>query len=88
MPSAGQVVVGGYNGLEGIIKKEADAATQHVIELATTYGMDVIAALAILIIGWMIAGWAGNKTRNALTKSSNVDGTLVPFLSTPCAMSF
>lgn len=63
------------------MKKDADAATQHVIELATTYGMDVIAALAILIIGWMIAGWAGNKTRRALTKSPKVDGTLVPFLS-------
>ncbi len=63
------------------MKKEADAATQQVMELATTYGMDVIAALAILIIGWMIAGWAGNKTRKWLTKSSKVDDTLVPFLS-------
>jgi small conductance mechanosensitive channel len=43
--------------------------------------MDVIAALAILIVGWMTAGWAGNKMRKAHTKSSKVDGTLVPFLS-------
>jgi small conductance mechanosensitive channel len=76
------VATTGWNNYQhaGIIKKAA-AETQQVIELATMYGMDVIAALAILIIGWMIAGWAGNKMRKALTKSSKVDGTLVPFLS-------
>jgi hypothetical protein len=47
------VATTGWNNYQhaGIIKKAA-AETQQVIELATMYGMDVIAALAILIIGW------------------------------------
>jgi hypothetical protein len=75
------VATTGWNNYQhaGIIKKEAAAATQQIIELATMYGMDVIAALAILIIDWMIAGWAGNKMRKALTKSSKVAGNFIPF---------
>lgn len=32
-------------------------------------------------MGWIVAGWAGGKTRSLLMKSSNVDDTLAPFLS-------
>ncbi|MFT5439334.1 MAG: small conductance mechanosensitive channel, partial [Alphaproteobacteria bacterium] len=61
--------------------KDAEAAAQRIIELVTTYSLDVIGALAILIFGWIIAGWVGNKTRSALTKAKGVDDTLVPFIA-------
>jgi len=54
---------------------------QTITELATVYAIDVVGALAILIMGWIVAGWAGGKTRSLLMKSSNVDDTLAPFLS-------
>ncbi len=60
--------------------KDTEAAIQTVRELITVYAMDVIAALAILIIGWIVAGWAGNKTRALLMRAKNVDDTLAPFL--------
>ncbi len=63
------------------MQKDAEAAAQQVIELITTYSLDVIGALAILIVGWIFAGWTCNKTRNALTKAKNVDDTLVPFIA-------
>ena len=54
---------------------------QQIIELATTYALDVIGAVVILIVGWILAGWVGNRTRGALTKAPRVDNTLAPFLS-------
>lgn len=61
--------------------KDGEAALQQVIELGTAYGLDVIGAIVILIVGWIIAGWLANRMRNALTRASRVDDTLVPFLS-------
>ena len=61
--------------------KETDAAVKSAMELVTTYGLDVIGALVILIIGWMVAGWVGRITRQSIEKTSHVDSTLAPFLS-------
>jgi small conductance mechanosensitive channel len=63
------------------MEKDVGEAAQKVIELATVYAFDVIGALVILIVGWMIAGWAGRATRKSLEKSAKVDDTLAPFLS-------
>jgi small conductance mechanosensitive channel len=51
-----------------------------VTGLVTTWGLRVVGAIAILIVGRMVAGWARRVTRKALERS-NVDNTLVPFLS-------
>ena len=45
------------------------------------YAFDVIGALVILIVGWMIAAWAGRTTRKRLEKAASVDNMLAPFLS-------
>ena len=55
--------------------------TMQAIDLIIAYGMDVVAALAIMVIGWIISGWAGKKARSALGRAGTVDATLVPFLS-------
>jgi len=61
--------------------KDAETAVQSAMELITTYALDVIGALVILIVGWMVAGWVGRITRQSIEKSSHVDSTLAPFLS-------
>lgn len=63
------------------MNNQASEAAEKVMELITLYAFDVIGALIILIVGWMIAGWAGRTTRKALEKSNRVDNTLAPFLS-------
>ena len=52
-----------------------------MIDLVTAYGLDIVGALVILIVGWMVAGWAGRATKKTLDKSGRIDGTLSPFLS-------
>ncbi|MFB0951655.1 MAG: mechanosensitive ion channel [Rhodospirillales bacterium] len=61
--------------------KEVQEIVDQVIEIITIYGIDVIGALAILILGWMIAGWIRSAVDKSLSKVPNMDGTLRPFLS-------
>ncbi len=61
--------------------KEVPEVVGQVIEIVTIYGIDVIGALAILILGWMIAGWIRSAVDTSLIKVPNMDETLRPFLS-------
>lgn len=45
------------------------------------WGIKVIAALAILIVGWLAAGWVKGVVAKLLGKSGKVDATLIGFLS-------
>lgn len=62
--------------------------SESMIELLETvktivlgYGVDVLGAIVILIVGWTAAGWGRRLTLNALGKASRVDETLKPILS-------
>lgn len=52
-----------------------------VVALVTTYGLSVIGAIVILIIGFVIAGWAKRSVSRALSKFKRVDETLRDFFS-------
>jgi small conductance mechanosensitive channel len=58
----------------------AQAIIDTATSLITDWGLQVVGAIAILIIGRMAAGWARRLTRNALERAE-IDPTLVPFLS-------
>lgn len=63
------------------MNKDMQAVIDQVIEIFTLYGLDIVGALAILILGWMAAGWIRNLVSRALGKVPNMDETLRPFLS-------
>ena len=56
---------------------------QNIIEqiyaVLVSYGLNVLGALAIIIIGFMAAGWARRSLERALSRSGRVDPTLVRF---------
>lgn len=54
----------------------------YVMELATGYGLQVVGAIVILIIGWIAAGWARSAADKGLGKVRGMDDTLRYFLST------
>ncbi len=54
---------------------------REVLSLLTTYGLDVIGAIAILIAGWIAAGWAQRAIGRALRRIPKVDETLTGFFS-------
>lgn len=61
--------------------KQANDVADQIIQIATTYGIDIIGALAILIIGWIAAGWAGRTTQKALARSGKIDTMLQRFFA-------
>lgn len=62
-------------------QKTVETIIQTIVDVGTEYGMSVIGALVILIIGWWFAGWAKRAVTKALNKVSSIDATLTPFLS-------
>ena len=50
-------------------------------DLGVRYGLDLLGAIAILIIGRMVAGWAGSSVLRLLNKTPRVDDTLKPFFA-------
>ena len=58
-----------------------DAAIQQGITIVTTYGINIIGAILILIIGRMAASWVSHAVAAGLRKSGKVDETLRPFFA-------
>ncbi len=52
-----------------------------IVEIITTYGLDVVGGIIILIIGWMVAGWASRTVEKLMGKSGRVDETLRKFFA-------
>ncbi|MEO0392343.1 MAG: mechanosensitive ion channel domain-containing protein [Pseudomonadota bacterium] len=65
--------------------EEANVQIQTVIEQAlgmvTEYGLDVIGAIVILILGLIAAGWVGRAVRGALGRVKRVDSMLRGFFA-------
>ncbi|NKB57776.1 MAG: mechanosensitive ion channel [Alphaproteobacteria bacterium] len=47
--------------------------------IVTVYGLQVVGAIAILIVGWIASGWASRVTGNGLRRVKNMDETLTRF---------
>lgn len=63
------------------MEESARNATEQVIAVISTYGLNVIGAIVILIIGYIAAGWGARLTSAALGKSGRVDETIRLFVA-------
>ena len=63
------------------VEDKMDSVSQEIDLLLTTYGLDVLGAIIILVIGWIIAGWAAKATRSASDRAKWMDETLKPLAS-------
>ena len=63
------------------VQTHLETIIREVVNILTTYGMDVIGALAILIIGLWFSGRAAKMMERMLTKSRHIDATLVKFFA-------
>ena len=61
--------------------EQLKALTTKVGELMVTFGMDVLGALTILVIGWWFARWAQKSVKRVLGKTKKVDATLKPLIA-------
>jgi small conductance mechanosensitive channel len=58
------------------MEEKVSEVIQTVTEAVATYGLDVVGAVAILIVGLMFAGWAQRATLSALSRINRLDTTL------------
>lgn len=62
------------------IETNPDVLFGQLLEVASTWGLRVVGAIAVLVIGWIVARSVRSSVRRALDRS-RVDHTLVPFLT-------
>lgn len=65
------------NELEASLRQAVDTA----MAVIASYGLKVVGAIVVLILGWLIAGWVSNGILRAFGRSSRIDQTLVTFAS-------
>jgi small conductance mechanosensitive channel len=66
--------------MDSNMTETATATAMHLAEIAVEYGADIVGAIVILIVGWIVAGWARRLTRRAVDRSPHVDSTLKPLI--------
>ncbi len=60
---------------------DLNASSEVLTEMVITHGLNLLGAITILILGFIVAGWAGRKVRESSAKSEKFDDTLVPILA-------
>jgi small conductance mechanosensitive channel len=63
------------------MEQRAGEIADVIVALLTTYGLKVLGAIAILIIGWIIAGILFRWTGRALRRVESMDAMLVNFIA-------
>ncbi len=63
------------------VDKASREMIESVITIIVEYGVDIVGAIVLLIIGWTIAGWVRRGVRHALDRVPRMDETLKPFLA-------
>lgn len=60
---------------------QIDQALDAIIQSVIRYGLDIAAAILILVVGWSLANWTRRFIRNRLSRLPRADATLNSFLS-------
>lgn len=58
-----------------------EAGVEQLVEMSTYFGLRIIGALLLLIVGFWAARMVSGSVQRALSRSRRIDKTLVPFLS-------
>ncbi len=61
--------------------KQTREVIENVIAIGVDYGIDIVGAIVLLIIGWTLAGWVRRGVRHSLDRVPRMDETLKPFLA-------
>ena len=54
---------------------------ESIIAIGVDYGVDIVGAIVMLVVGWTIAGWVRRSVRHALEREPRMDESLKPFLA-------
>ena len=57
-----------------------EASSGVIMEMIITYGLNILGAVVILIVGYIIAGWAAKKVKKSALNSGKFDDTIAPVM--------
>lgn len=60
---------------------QVEKIAEQILTILATYGLDVVAAIIILILGWWFARWAKRFLHRRLSRTGKIDLMLVGFFS-------
>ena len=60
------------------LEHSGQQAVSQMVEIVSTWGVQVIGAIVLLVVGHWVAAWAGRATRRAF-KRGRIDAQLIPF---------
>ena len=63
------------------VEQNLEVLQAQVTAILANYGFDVVGAVVILVIGWILAGWIGGGVRKALNRVSWMDNTIRPIFA-------
>ncbi len=63
------------------LEEQMAETVEAVMAIMTTYGLSVIGAMVILIVGWIVSGWVAGAIRKASANSERFDTTLGSFFA-------
>jgi small conductance mechanosensitive channel len=59
---------------------QAGSVFDSIMVIITTYGLSVLGAIGILVVGWMVSNWISRMVVNGLARTGRIDQTLRDFL--------
>lgn len=65
---------------EEAIRQQLTTLMDQVTLLLTAYGLNVLGAIALLVVGFVVAGFVRRLVRRGLTRAGWIDGTVKPLL--------
>lgn len=63
------------------MEQSVSNTVDQVVAIITEYGLDIIGAIVILIVGWIASKWIHGAVRKALGRSDKVDAMLTGFFA-------
>lgn len=67
--------------MEVDVEQQMTEAVEAAMSIVTTYGLSVIGAIVILIVGWIVAGIVSRSIRKTSARSDRIDTTLGSFFA-------
>jgi small conductance mechanosensitive channel len=56
------------------------SSPEQLLDLALSWGLNILGAAVLLIAGWFVAAWADRTIRRLIARSASLDATLKPLL--------
>lgn len=63
------------------IDSNMQAMVEQLITMMTDYGLSALGAIAILVIGWLAAGWVKRALLRLMTRAERIDETIGRFVA-------